>query len=941
MSASEDFVRDLFESSGAHRNPARALQHFREAFVCPAMDVFEDLIGVLTPSKDSKKLVVIDGHPRTGKSWVTFAAVRKILDSRLIEEGTAWTSGVDSLKIFPSRSTALQDGIVALLDTLRAMPSSRREQIKILLLDDFLGGNRLRLLREPIDIGKLVEFFDWNENNPLVQLLPPGSVTVITGRSFCFLILETLLGSPMRKETSSLSLPTLNRRWGVFTGTKRQIVEGSFDSGRLERIAQRNRDYHPYADYPNWLILSAPLLAFDPRSELSEAQKPIAAQSLFADDLGALADNIRFFEQASFADLEQERQGEVVMNLERAYLAAIAPAIAFVGPDAHAFDAFGVQGTLAHQLRRSMYYSDERLATAVVPNEFYMRALRAHLGDLKHLAFAADCAGRHFLMGQLKTETVADKHERLDGLLLRGFVESAISQAVVKLASPESSSADELGPGQERTFSAGESISILQEAPTFGSLLEKYLKVKDPLLELELDVFVGRQSTFALQEADVSPGLVAATGWTLSKFFPESSYRTLHENVYAWLKESLTRRMAALPEGGITALRNDNLGEWHTLATSFSTYLQWAIATPDNEERARRVEALIDFVEASPKTALDLLRLILLDELVWALLEHALDCGDRATATLENALDQLKDNGQSDCEDAALLFSLSWHSAWKDDTRMKSLWEQAESKESRLAYAMWKQLSVSAQRVTDRIEITPRFIRENLSPILVSLQYHWLHFTTQRAVWMREWCFQPNPLAFEASRFSQVAAGSSDKRNNDRLLGFADEVFTCSDAFAIRNLLLMLSTRRHYLSADGFRNLLLRIEQKGIFLRDPVGSEEVTRGVLQSIFELHRQGFLDEPPVVEVDFADDDPAKTKEKLDAIAESESGFLKWCRGWLSDEPLVIHAWTEYCDEVKRVTYMTDLHPREDGYKELIRFLDGKLKNGVLPEETLTDS
>jgi hypothetical protein len=456
--------------------------------------------------------------------------------------------------------------------------------------------------------------------------------------------------------------------------------------------------------------------------------------------------------------------------------------------------------------------------------------------------------------------------------------------------------------------------------------LTDYLKSGDALLAFELDVGeTGDQSAAALHKSGASPGLVAAVGWILAKFFPEGIYRQLHESVDEWLKKSVTSRMEALPTGGLAALGKDIDGDWHTLATSFSTYLQWAIATSDCKERTRRVDVLIDLVDDSQDTASDLLSLILLDELVWALLEHALDCGNRARIALETALNKLNRFGRLGSHASALQFSLSWHNGWRDGER--SVYE-GKSEEDRLAPGEWQHLFSLAEQANANIDAATVFIKDDPTPILVNLQYHWLHFTTQRAVWMREWCFQLNPLAFEATRFSQVAAGSNDESNNDLLLGLAHEVMNCGDAFAVRNLVLMLSTRRHYLSQERFGALLLWIKETCAGSVTSNDSEKVRIGVLQAIFELHRQGFLDEPPVVESDFTTDPNDKTKRSLASIEKCEREFLEWCREWLDDKQRVKHAWDGYRSEVDRVTYITDLHPQEDGHTDLVRFLEQKI-------------
>lgn len=916
QSDTDEFLRNHF----APTQSGSGVAFFRNAFVKPNSAGFQTLLGFLQPDPTLRKLVFVDGHPRTGKSWAVVGALTELIESNSLSSKACWSTGQDSLKIFDESSITLKEGIEKLVQLLQACSGEVTSQVKYVLLDDFFGGNEFRGLGENLDLEWLDKALRWEAGGILFDSVPLGSVTIVTGRSFCYLTLETLLGRSIRLNTGDAKgIYTL--RWGMFSSTSRQAVEGVFDSATLEKIVVRNQQYHPYAhEDREWMIAAAPLIAFDPASELKESEKNIASGSLFEDDIGNLIAQIERIKGTSFKSDSIRTKIAVLRELEYAYLAAVVPAFAFVGPDAHAFKAIGLTEKTAARLRDSMYYSnvsDAKVAsawrsTAVVPNEFYMRALQNHFADERNLAIAAELACRNL---DVPLDNPTCKRSELSGLLLRGFVERALSVPCDVLEGPR--------PLMQSRIKSR--LQALKKVAAISAFLSS--PSADVLLRLECTAAENGGAIAVLDRAEPSRGLVAAIGWIMTKFLNYEEFGQLRSDVHQWISTRLSNEMRDSKSAFTLSELSRTSNRWHLAATLFSTLLQWALTNPDPKERIKRTNEWIDFVETELGRGQGvLLKAILLDELVWAILEHAKDCGDTATALLEGELEalgtsEIKSNDEQFVA-SSMMLSLSWHNAWRAGEN--DVFDAAATysvKEKFIDRAKWLELAHKADLAAVTLSASTLLHGVDLTPLLVNLQYHWLLFTTQRAHWMRDWCFQDNPIAFENTRFSQVAAGSSKTSDNESFACIVDRIVGDLDEFAIRNILLMVGTRRHYFEANRLREILVSVER----ISERPG---VKTAVLQAIYELQRQGFLDEPPIVESDFGCQDPMETRQRLYAIEEREQSFLRWCNSWFTDEGINREAWIDYKAEVETASYLTDLKPQEDGFEAIVSFVREKI-------------
>src|SRR5262249_7152479 len=185
---------------------------------------------------------------------------------------------------------------------------------------------------------------------------------------------------------------------------------------------------------------------------------------------------------------------------------------------------------------------------------------------------------------------------------------------------------------------------------------------------------------------------------------------------------------------------------------------------------------------------------------------------------------------------------------WMDDLAELKKAQQAEEAAGqpieRIPDWQWAEGKRAAQRWIDVFEkVALESIDRNPQLLDDNLRYHWCHFLTQRSLWMRDWCLQEDPLAFER-RPRGISAGGPVVAHNDRFLCIVEKVVggdssNCSPGRA-RALFLMLGTRRERLDHGRLMAVLGQFEK---WRSEDAG--ERTEHLLHGIFELSRQGFLE------------------------------------------------------------------------------------------------
>lgn len=886
-------ARNQDSAAGAGADSRRLIRHFNRAFREPAS--FPELRNAVDrPAPGGRRrVVIVDGHPRSGKTWSALAGIDQVINARRYSEQEWWTSGVDSLKAFPSVRTTLEEGIGRITDEI----TGRGDALKLVLLDDLLGTNTYRPWNFQVGEETIARFFRWDAENPWIRTLAPGGVLVVTGRSLFFTLTEALLRVKSIRASSCDEVEVVSLRQGLFqTSTTRRLV-GGFDHDQVREVAEANWRHHPLsparkgrrsAEVPNreadWYVIASPISAFDPDSAgklkaLGGDPDRAAGRVLFGEDLDSLARQIRTLMARTPAPSVRAHHESALSELKRAYFFTVSPGLVFLGEE-----AFNVLRPLsrAREIAASLHYSDASLESGRLPNAFYMRALEEHLRY--RMEFTAE------VVVSVLTEEPADSSGPYGmGLGLRGLMERVLWAA-------------KTGRMGRAGFQAVE--------PFAQDYLHRY---GDALLHFEWALLQEEPSNpFGDQ---FQPGLVAAVGWCMYEFVRFPHQRHIRQAVVSGflgrLEEEIARRATPGAERGHTP---DRLGDYRSLIVIYSTFLQWVLkiahrtsvtperhpseaSVPPRDEIQEYLLRLLSLAyrEPAPGGTTELrrhLQIVVEDEVLWArgkgLPKHFVP-----DAILGDFMSVEARTNMADEEVANRFFSLAWHNDWQEPG--------ADELPSRAAD--WLERNGAAALALIKDQVFPEVDRAAGCGQIIhdNLRYHWIHFVTQRAAWMRDWCFKDDPDAFE-SVSSQIDPGAPDQAYFAELVEAALTNPATGGPCCIRHLLLLVGTRAPYIDHFSLGRILNRLDHR-------IVSEPVARtGMLQAIFELARQDQLDR----------------LDRMDPDAQSAKVFCRWVRDHLSavGEEVLGHAWSQYHQELSQLAHKLDLLPRsERGWEDIL--------------------
>jgi len=844
-----------------------ASQHFRQTV--QKVETIAEIRDVIAPEDGCKKVIVLDGHPRAGKTWSTLLSVCRLIDDGAVAPDEIWTSGVDSWNVFGDAEMYLPEACEKVREHLV------RDRPRLVLLDDFLGTNQPRLLsRQRVDLVELRRllrpYFSWNDDNPWISALAPGGVLILTGRSVLFNVMDVLLGVRARApDPGAREVRQRVLRRGIFENFHDDSPFGTFASQELRSAAEANLTHHPLRHRRESLLRAAPFIVLSERSRFNptEGDFKTAADSIFGDDIRTLAQ--LSWQWSTRSDSERDTQGagseshalvsEVSHEIDKIYLLSVAPGLLFLG--AEAFGALGLEDDSAKQILIDLYFSnsDDTLSTRKewldaegkslagfragrVPNRLYMYAVGEHLG--RSIKTAAAAFGRVI---QRRSEEGAP----LPGVALgvRGFLERALHD-----------------PGRTELGKRRIDIDELVQMPAFSGLLSACMEERNDLL---LRLEAKRKVDFNGGQP-INPGFIAAAGFVLPDL-NDIDHGILREFVEAFVT-SFGERAG----GGSTGPDGQ---DWMAIA-AYSTLLQTVIRLPSGDDRTDALDSLARLATSGAGGYARELQIVLDDELIWGYEEHDLArlpvTGERL-ATLQALPDPRTTDPVRRSFAINRLFSLAWHNEWCD----------ADDGDLTALAAQWRDCFLPT--AIGWLHEQPELLDDNL-------QYHWCHFITQRAVWMREWCFNLHPNSAERS-YSQIAAGSSDAQHHHAFAEIARALLCAprQDDARLRNLLLLVGTR-----LDRLDGCFAIIEAHVTTLCD---RPELCEAVLQAVFELGRQGFLEQ--------WSEGPTPV-------------FREWCRARVRSAPdeRMISAWKAYREELERVSYSSDLLPSpETGWRDVL--------------------
>ncbi|HKO59121.1 MAG TPA: hypothetical protein VJ276_24860 [Thermoanaerobaculia bacterium] len=825
---SEQFLRAFFFADGRHPNPAEARRVFDKVFVEPP--TLASLAEVARPMTGTTKVLIIDGHPRSGKTWSAVRVVADLIDELGLSEDEYWTSGMDSLRVAPDDNTDLLTVLRNAADAL-----SGKRCLRVVFFDDILGTNRMRPMGDIEAVrGEIGRYLRWNAENRFIRAMSDDSVLLITGRSLHVTLTKLILGVDIRQSHDDDSVTVLNSRRGLFRTSGKGDPFGTFDKGSLDDVYVRNREFHTFApsDEAYWLAAAVPLLAFDEKRPLTASQKRAAARTLFGEDLECLAREINLLAANERQPARPEWLVEALASLRASYFVMVAPGLVFLDP--FAYEALGVDRALSEELSRSLYLfeSEGVFRSGRLPNEMYMLAVDDHLREF--IKFAAQT------FVALAAPRTAE--EIIPPLGLRGFVERALHAG------------------------GKEGLDQLLSVAEFKSYADSHQRqTTDPLLHLELT-----QTLPADGYTVHGAGLAAAFGWSLYNFREVYGRQILADALQDWFIRYFGHYLEP-------CLKPEHVPD---AVVVYSTFLQWVIKICDKEQQGKEPSdwagGVIDLCSIVSEPMRKNLEMILEDEIVWAANDNLIlpPSAKRFIAAREVELmaDLAGPIERDDERDVNRFFSLAWHNEWLE----RDLSERTDR------FRKW--MSLHGDRLVGLLQRRPELIASNL-------RYHWAHFVTQRAVWMRDWCFSDNPLEFERD-YSGIASGSSEPDDNAAFEEIALAIIGAGDADSVKTILLLAGTRAPRLSR--FAEI-----SRGIERRQRSASPKLGAALLHAVFELVRQGFFET-------FSDE--TETCRRLCATLLNEP------------EESLQEAWSSYWESLKLHTHYDVLPRKNDGWRDM---------------------
>lgn len=816
----------------------------------------ESLYNIVKPEPNKKKVVLIDGHPRTGKTWLAQALVCKRIDE-LKTNKTIWHSGIDSIKIFKNLGTdeTIFNGFKKLQEEFSTNSDIQKKDF--FLIDDFFGTNRLRPFGTDIcEKEKIEPFLKLNDNpnnHPIIKLLPKSCTLIFTSRSLFVYLLYT---------TYSVKLP-LNRisfnsgefipiKWGVFQTLDKEKIAGSFNIHAIDTIYNKISSFQLNSDF-NFITLvkHSPIISFSTiYNNDDESLEEEVGELLFGEDIDTLK---RMIIEVQSLTSSRNEYSNLYYKLIRLYFLIISPNLFF--NNRKLFLTF-TNGEETDSLSHALYYSEEELKSTRIPSIYYFKAVNRHLEN--NLEFALQILEE--LSKQNKIEAIH--------ILFRGFAEKALSN----------SSTWELH---------SQLVKHIRGSSELTNLFNKALNDKILQIEFHADETKDIKINFPRKP---NPIFFSYSSWCINELLRNDVHYEYIQKIYR--SKYLSYFIKEVNKAGKNTVISDKL------LAGFSTFLQWNLKNRQLKPNVIEKMGYKIYSKISRSSLMDRITTILEDELIWALFEKINTSDQRIPPTELLKINFIRSTFLQSFEnvnfreiryiDLNRYFSLIWHNEWM----MPS--------EEKVTIDYYPIINKWCNNYHGFLTISNVNIEDVIGYLIKNFIYHWYHFITQRAIWLRDWCLSKDPLEAERNyETTQITMGSKNPIDHKKLFelfcqlsaNISDKSPHMKSLFKTTFFFISLRTAVIENSEEGktlsnyYRNILYQ----------RINNKEIHESLLIASFELSRHGFLQ--PWSEI----------------ISEEHKIFIMEIINKNSD--LLAQAWKKYYSELEICLNEYDFIPQKD--------------------------
>lgn len=849
------FLKEFYNSNKSHND--LDIDFFTTTTLIPPR--FEEIYQKFKPAEGKVKIILIDGHPRTGKTWLALNLI-----SRFISESNSndkiWHSGVDSCKIFENCKETIFDGFQQVEKEIRK-PENRNKQV--FFLDDFFGTYYLRPLGVDLQLRTRLKKYINYTKNPIIDHLPLGSTLLITSRSLYIYILYRTVGItiPYQEIEISENRSFIPIKWGVFQTMDTTEVTGSFDLPALDNIWNKIDKYLKKTKYVlRDFALNAPIIRFSKSfPEKNEKLDHEISKVFFGEDIETLKNYILELRNNGIEHplfFKNKINKDLYDHLIKLYFLIISPTLFFYNEKL--FESLKIQESEILSFGQSLYYSANEINSSRFPSIFYFIAVSEHLNN--SLDFALLIVEDLFSNGEYPTSTI-----------FRGFAERALSEKT---------------DWNIHNLEARLLNSNLKEE--FDQSIEK-----DNILKME---FHKTPETDIKFPEFPKPIFFSYSSWCMNRLLNKDEH----------YPEISTNYRKKFIDYFISYLLSKHKKEQKTsnLLAGFSTFLQWTLKNNQINPEIIEHEGNIFYEKLIPTKYLHEITTVFEDELLWALFEKINTSDQRTPPETLLKINFIKNTFLKSFEDCDFhelnyintnrYFSLIWHNEWM----------MPSSETISIYYSPILANWCKAFRnflYKDKVQVEHLIVLLNSNFI-----YHWYHFITQRTIWLRDWCLSSNPLEYEKNlETTQISMGSQNCKDHEMLLEliiYLTSNITKDSHFKkplLKTTFFFISLRTSLIEKEP--NMLNHIVDYRKLVKESLIDYDNLKPILIASFELSRHGFL----------------QPWSKI--VSEKHRELIKYAIN--QDQNCLEEAWIEYISDIELCLDEFDFIPKkEDGWKNI---------------------